>query len=369
MRLRKKLWSQGRNRGKLAGVALVLGLVFAAYSCGRYGSSALAAPQPASKGDKPPKGDKAQEPGSPSESAADYACRPVAYIYGTIMIPRSELGEYLIAREGAEKLELLVNKRIIEHACKEKGIEVAHAEIEAALAQDLKELNVSQKDFEDKVLRRYRKTLLEWKEDVIWPKLALTKLCQSRVKVEPKDLDNAFEAYYGDKVEGRLIMFPKAEQKIAIKVHSEVRTNEEEFNRRARSQASQQLAADGGKIRPISRHSTGNDELEKEVFSLNPGEVSRVLGTPEGWVIFMCDRRIPKDSTVKKDQVKPALEKDILAKKVQAEIPKYFAELRKEAQPTLFLKKQPTEEDLLKSVREFLKPEQTGPQPEGKKGE
>src|SRR5262249_14111486 len=54
----------------------------------------------------------------------DYSNRVVAYIYGTTAITREELGEYLIARYGSEKLELLINKRIIEHACQERGIEV-----------------------------------------------------------------------------------------------------------------------------------------------------------------------------------------------------------------------------------------------------
>src|SRR5262249_54083795 len=37
----------------------------------------------------------------------------VAYINGTIGVTREELGEYLIERYGAEKLEFLVNRRII----------------------------------------------------------------------------------------------------------------------------------------------------------------------------------------------------------------------------------------------------------------
>ena len=45
--------------------------------------------------------------------------RIVAYIYETIPITREELGEYLIARFGTERLDLLVNKRIIEIECRD----------------------------------------------------------------------------------------------------------------------------------------------------------------------------------------------------------------------------------------------------------
>src|SRR5687768_12377012 len=40
--------------------------------------------------------------------------RITAYIYGNVPITREDLGEFLIARGGHEKLELLVNKKIIE---------------------------------------------------------------------------------------------------------------------------------------------------------------------------------------------------------------------------------------------------------------
>src|SRR5262245_3559391 len=44
----------------------------------------------------------------------DYATRVVAYIHASQAITRQELGEYLIVRYGAEKLPLLLNKRIVD---------------------------------------------------------------------------------------------------------------------------------------------------------------------------------------------------------------------------------------------------------------
>src|SRR4029077_12375247 len=59
--------------------------------------------------------------------------------------------------------------------------------------------------FVNQVLRRFNKTLYEWKEDVIRPKLALAKLAAPRVTVTEKDLHDGFEARYGEKVECRMI--------------------------------------------------------------------------------------------------------------------------------------------------------------------
>src|SRR5262249_7487889 len=145
-----------------------------------------------------------------AEPPSDYARRVVAYIHGNIPITREELGEYLIARVGADKLDLLINKRIIDHACQQKGIQVDDAEVEAALAEDVKGLNVNRAEFVNKLLKHYNKTLYEWKEDVIRPRLLLTKLCRDRVFVTNDDLLQAFEAYYGEKVDCKMIMWPHA---------------------------------------------------------------------------------------------------------------------------------------------------------------
>src|SRR5262249_47053434 len=120
-------------------------------------SKALALPGGNDK-EKPATAPGTTEPGS------DSSRQVVAYIYGTTPITRRDLGEYLIARHGADSLELLVNKRIIEQCCKEKGIQVTAAEVDSALAEDLKGMGVNLKDFVDQVLKHYNKTLYEWKE-------------------------------------------------------------------------------------------------------------------------------------------------------------------------------------------------------------
>src|SRR5215831_3538563 len=55
--------------------------------------------------------------------------RIVAYIYGNIPVTREELGDYLIARGGYEKVELLVNKKIIEVAAAQRNITVTDLEV------------------------------------------------------------------------------------------------------------------------------------------------------------------------------------------------------------------------------------------------
>jgi len=290
----------------------------------------------------------------PASPPSDNANRWVAVIYGNIPITREELAEYLIERN-SDKLELLVNKKIIEHACQLKGVDVTQAEVDAALAEDLKGMNVTLEIFVNDVLKNYRKTLLEWKQDVIRPKLQLTKLCRDRVQVTDKDYQDAFDAYYGEKIECRMILFPKGEEKQAMATWSEVRKSEENFNRYAKQQASPSLAATGGQIRPIGHHTAGNDELEKEAFTLQPGDVSRLIGTPQGEVVLKCVRRIPPDASKNLQHEKQALTKEIMDRKIQQEMKVLFKELHDSAQPKLFLKTAMSEQELARDVRATLK--------------
>src|SRR4029077_12338399 len=96
----------------------------------------------------------------------------------------------------------------------------------------------------------------------------------------------------------------------------------DEFDRVAKTQASPQLASQAGHIEPFGRHTTGNDELENEAFKLQPGEISRVVETPQGLVVLKCIRHIePKKTAVLNDEVRAKLEKEIIEKKVKLEFP------------------------------------------------
>jgi PPIC-type PPIASE domain len=336
------------------GTACAAGLTVAGYTGSQFLGRAEAQ-APAAK-TTPAEPDAPAQPASPS----DYGQRPVAFLHGNEAITREQLGEYLIARFGAEKLPLLINKIIIEEACREKGIEVTPAEIEASLAQDLKGMGgITQADFVNRILKQYKKTLYEWREDVIRPKLLLSKLVHDRVKVTDEDVRAAYDAYYGEKVDCRIIFWPKGEEQIAKNQYASIRDNDDEFQRKAAMQANSQLAANGGRLPLIGHRTVGNDEVEKAAFRLQPGEMSPVIATPDGCVVIRCDKRVPPDTSVSLESVRPALYKDVFERKIQLEIPKAFAELRERANVNALLA-DPTKPgpSLADSTRQLLKDDQ-----------
>src|SRR5262249_9528430 len=101
----KPLYPSAAVMKKVGLAAVLLAAIGAAFFLGRQGAlSDCQAQSPASS---------IPEPNLSPVSATDYGQRVVAYIYGNVPITREELGEYLIARFGAERTEFLVNRRIV----------------------------------------------------------------------------------------------------------------------------------------------------------------------------------------------------------------------------------------------------------------
>ena len=265
----------------------------------------------------------------------DYATRPVAYIHGSVPVTRQDLGEFLIARGGAEKVELLVNKIIIEHECKKRGVSVTNKELEAALMDDLSGLSIKREEFVKVVLPRYGKTLYEWMEDVVKPRLLLTKLCQDRVKVEEADLKIQFEREFGEKRKIQIIMWPPNDDKQAIlKQYETLRKSQADFDSAARAQGNAGLAAATGHIKPVGRHLPAAEKIvEETAFALKPGELSGVLKTTQGWMVMKLHEVIPPDPKANWEEAKPRMMKQAFDEKMAQEIPKFFGELRKAADP------------------------------------
>src|SRR5438874_2664672 len=107
-----------------SGRKLLRGLAFASvagagYVFGITSEPVSAQPQPAPGALPAVQPGGAVRPGAPAAQPSPLPVpepdkRVVAYLYGNVPVTREELGDFLIARGGHEKLELLLNKKIIE---------------------------------------------------------------------------------------------------------------------------------------------------------------------------------------------------------------------------------------------------------------
>lgn len=298
-------------------------------------------------------------PPAPGQAPAPRLQHPnpkvLAMIYDRIPITREDLGEFLIARGGYEKIELLVNRRIIDMEAAKRGVTVTPQEIEDSLADDLKGLGVQKEDFIKVVLPKYGKTFFEWTEDVIKPRVVLSKMCRDQVKVSDDDLKKAFENRYGEKREAKVILWSKEDFRLAQKQWDEARKGDADFDRIARMMRDPNLAAACGKVAAIGRHTDAENPLiERVVFSLEVGEVSQLFQTPAGIMCVKCVGKIPQVSGVTLEAVRANLEKEVYEKKLARQIPELFNELKKQANPDILVRGAPTPQENAEGVKHLL---------------
>jgi hypothetical protein len=325
----KRIRPSGPAWRKVAMAGFVVGVAALAFFWGRHGATHALAQGPHGG------------PGAGSQRPS-YDGRVVAYIYNNIPITREDLGEYLIARYGAERAEYLVNRRIIELACQQRGITVSDVEVDAQIQEDFKAFGgtITEKDFVEKILKRYNKTLYEWREDVVRPKLALSKFCRNQVTVTDQDLQHAFEAHYGERIKCRMIVLPQEWGKPkADELWVKVRASEEEFDKAASAQFIPQLAAHKGEIPLIHKHFgdlPSEVTLEQAAFALrNPGDVSSLLAMPDNtFVILKLVQRVPPEARNFNEE-RAMLHKEVFETKLAHAIPLVFQELKKQANPTI----------------------------------
>jgi hypothetical protein len=347
------------GRHVLHGLALV-GAVATGYAFGVTGDHVSAQqPQPVQPAQFAPAAQP--QPKAPAES--DH--RVVAYITNPrpapganplIAITREDLGEFLIARGGDEKLELLVNKKIIELEAARRGVTVTTVEVKAALEEDLRGLGLGLKDFEKHVLPRYHKTLYEWVEDVIKPRLMLSKMCQERVKVTEEDLKRSFENKYGERRQAKVICWAKEDLKAAQSQWTDARKSDADFDRIARQQADPNLASACGLVAPLGRYADAeSDKVEQMLFNLKVGEMSQLFETPSGIMCLKLTAIIPPDATKTLDEkMRAALTTELRTRRTDQEVGKFFQDIKKVAQPNLLLKGPPSAAEFREGVTQIL---------------
>ena len=95
---------------------------------------------------------------------------------------------------------------------------------------------------------------MQYARDIIYPALALRRLCSGRVQVTPEDLKKAFEAHFGDKLRVRMILVEK--QQTATEIWEELRKNPAGFEKLAQERSIDPGSRSLGGLlaEPITRH-------------------------------------------------------------------------------------------------------------------
>ncbi len=347
-KLRVPSWMPGARQS--AFVALTLILSGAAFLMGkRVGLS------PAS-GQQLPFQASPNQPNNLPAFNDEYSKRVVAYIYDKIPVTRGELAEHLIARYGPERINFLINRKILELECQKYGVNITDAEVEAQYRQDLQGMKLSQTQFQEQVLKRFNKTLYEWKEDVIRQKLAVNRLVRSQIQINADDLRIGFEAKFGPKVKCRMVVYDN-EGKAVTKRQAIVESPDPTklFLEEAEKQFIHPLAARRGDVPAIHKHFP-NIQVEQEVFRLKPGQVSAIVQIDNTYAIFLCEKHEPQDLTKVFETERFQIEREMLDKRISERLPTYFAQLRSKASPNILMEHRNVfQEDVTQKIESNIK--------------
>lgn len=229
-------------------------------------------------------------------------------------INRQQLAQACIERYGEDVLESLVNKQLIEHHCRNRGVTITSADIEEEVDRTAKRFKLDREQWLTLLEKERGVKAEEYKRDILWPTIALRKLAGSEITVSQEDFRKAYESRFGPMVRVRLIVV--TDSKRAEQLQRELTARPDDFARVA-MQESQDVnsASIGGLIQPIRLH-TGDPMIEQAAFSLKPGEVSSVLQVGNQFALIKCEGHVPPRQ-VAVEEVRGSLEEQIKEEKLR----------------------------------------------------
>ncbi|MGC8641312.1 MAG: peptidylprolyl isomerase [Isosphaeraceae bacterium] len=272
---------------------------------------------------------------------------PIAIVNNQI-ISREQLADECVAREGKKILETLINRTLVDQALKTRKQEVTAAEIDAEIDNVARRFGISREAWLRTLDKERQISPVQYAKDIIYPALALRKLCDGRVTVLEKDIQEAFESQYGDKLRCRMIMVDKLPK--AQDIWERLRKNPAGFEKIAQTESMDPGSRSlGGQLaEPITRHAyprTVADAAFRQLVDGDPqdkdpthkpkdGDFTGPIQAAEGaWVILRRDAIIPavEGVSLKNDHIKKQVYMMIYEVKLKEEMGKVFQELVKAA--------------------------------------
>jgi len=254
------------------------------------------------------------------------------------------LSEECVARYGREVLDMTIDNKLLAQALKRRNSNVSKAEINEEIARAAESFGFYKDGQPDvarwlgEIVEKEGLSVEDYVNEAVWPSVALKKLVGNTVQVTDEDLQKGFEANYGERVE--VLAIVSGNQRTAQEVWDMARKNpsREFFGQLAEQYSIEPVSrANFGEIPPIRRHS-GQPQIEKAAFALNPAEeeLSGIVVMGDKYIILKCiGRTEPVVDSL--DVVREELEKDLREKKLRLAMSDHFEQLKAAAQIDNFL--------------------------------
>ena len=265
---------------------------------------------------------------SAREPSADLPlAKPAAIVNGT-NISDAELADACLARYGSLVVGALINKVIIEQACERNGVAVTTADVDNEINEMSRRFNVPRDKWIALIQRERGVTEKQYREDIVWPMIALRRLAKGSLEPTDEQLRKQFQNQYGPTVKARIIVL--GSQKDAEETRTKVLQDPDSFGLVAREKSVDIGSASvGGWVQPI-RHFSGSPEFESAAFALSDREISKVVQVADQFIIIKCEGHLPA-SDVKFADVRPRLAEVFREKQSRVLSGKIFGQLQSEA--------------------------------------
>ncbi len=277
-----------------------------------------------------------------NDQARSAAQPGVAALVNGQPISIDEVRHESLERYGHDVLEILITRTLVRQALEKQGIVITQVDLDAEVARAAVSLGFKKADgspdvaaWLERMTREEKVPLKHYMEDIVWPTVALKKLVGG-VPVLQEDLDKAFEATFGPRAKCRVIVLDT--QRRAQEVWQLARKNPtpEAFGALAETYSVDPTTrALRGEVPPLQRHG-GQPTLEREVFSLAPGELSGVVQIADRFMVILCES-FTEPASVSFEEVRDELYDDIFEKKQRIEMARHFSHLRESAAIDNFL--------------------------------
>ena len=258
-------------------------------------------------------------------------------------ITQRQLDEECMNRHGQEVLEGMINRKLIDLACRRQNITVTSQESEAEIAHAaasvlplLADGTPDVRKWLDVVAKKQGISAEVYRRDAVWPAVALRKLASEKIEINEDDLRKGFQANYGPRVRCRAIVMNNQRRAQQVWEMARKDLSLETFSELASKYSIEGSSrALGGEVPPIRKFG-GQPVLEEEAFSLKPHEISGVIQVDDRFVILYCEG-LTKPVEVEFAKVRDLIYDDIRQKKEQVAMAGCFERLQESATIDNFL--------------------------------
>ncbi len=253
------------------------------------------------------------EPPAPKPAPANAPAAPkLAAMVNGIEITHDHLVAECLVRHGEAVLEALVNRQIIEEACRRAGVAITLQDVEAEIDAMSRRFNVPRDQWLELIQKERGVTPKQYAEDIVWPMLALRSLARAAIEPTDEEIAAAFENQFGPAVKARIIVMPTRPE--AEKVRAMALAAPADFGGLARQHSVDVGSASAnGWVQPIRRHS-GDAAFEQAAFALEEGKISDVVQVADQFIVIKCEGRLPA-AEMKIGDVRPRLAEQIRERK------------------------------------------------------